>query len=437
MKQLNRLNTMTIQTMNPRSYFSLVMLVLTILSLCGCKRNAIVPTGSYQYLYDLESRELHPEYVVYHHTNDSSTVHFRVFSGELLYTRAAANAPFVLNLNVKATVSNLDGLAQDTLSLMLHEGAKDKQGWLIGSMVVPMKEGQWNLLMEFTDASRNHTQPTFIVCDKSSSFTAQNYLLSKFETGEPVFGGFVSPGQMVELFSARNTNSEVVPWLGKIFTELKLPPPPFSSNDPEQPSILGAQSMPVKREESGSFVFEVTSGLYFLSHDPSKRAGCAIKTSNTHYPLVKDISALEWPIRFITTKTEHEEIVKNNYPKTVIDRFWLECAGTKEHARELIRVYYRRVEEANFYFSTYTEGWRTDRGMIHLLFGNPNQIIRSSQGEVWNYGEDSQAALLSFTFRKMDSPFTNNLYILERESGYKPYWERMVQTWRSGKIYSE
>ncbi len=412
----------------------LFLLVVALFS--GCKRSTIVPTGSYQYLYDLESREMHPEYLVYHHANDSSTVHFRVFSGELLYTRMAANTPFMLNLRVKATISDLNGMAQDTLSIVLHEGAKDKQGWLLGSMVVPMKEGQWNLLMEFTDAARNLTQPSFIACDKSSTLTAQNYLLTKFETGEPVFGGFVTPGQLVEVFSARNTNSEL-PLLQRIVTEIKLPPPPFSTNMPEQPSLTGAQTVQVRREQDGGFVFEVVGGMYFLTHDAGKRSGFTIKTSNTHYPRVKEVNALEWPIRFITTKTEHEEIVKNNYPKLLIDRFWLECGGSKEHARELIRVFYRRVEEANYYFSTYTEGWKTDRGMIHLLFGNPNQIIRSSQGEVWNYGDDSQAALLSFTFNKVESPFTNNLYLLEREPGYKPYWERMVQTWRSGKIYSE
>jgi GWxTD domain-containing protein len=177
--------------------------------------------------------------------------------------------------------------------------------------------------------------------------------------------------------------------------------------------------------------------MYFFTHDPTRRSGLCIKASGTHYPRVKDADALQWPLRFITTKTEHEEIIKNAYPKMIIDRFWLECGGSKEHARELIRVFYRRVEEANYYFSTYTEGWRTDRGMIHLLFGNPNQIIRTSQGEVWNYGEDQSASLLSFNFRKVESSWTNNLYVLEREPGYKPYWERMVQTWRSGKIYSE
>lgn len=411
-------------------------LLLLVAGLYACQRNAIVPTGSYQYLYDLESRDLHPEYIVYHHADDSSTIHFRVFSSELLFTRLSAGTPFVLNIHVKATVSDMNGMAQDTLSIVLHEAAKDRQGWLLGSMVIPMKQGQWNLLMEFTDVSRNLTQPSFISCDKSSTMTAQNYLLTKFETEEPVFGGFVTPGQMVEVFSKRNEQN-TYPMAWKINTEMKLPPPPFSSNMPEQPTFSGAQPIEIRKEEQGGFVFEVISGLYFLTHDNSRRTGLAIKTSNTHYPRVKEVSSLEWPIRFITTKTEHEEIVKNNYPKLLIDRFWLECAGSKEHARELIRIFYRRVEEANYYFSTYTEGWKTDRGMIHLLFGNPNQIIRSSQGEVWNYGEDSNAALLSFTFKKTDSPFTNNLYLLEREPGYKPYWERMVQTWRSGKIYSD
>lgn len=413
-----------------------VLFLATLLLLTACSRKALVPAGAYQFLYDLESRDLHPEYVVYHHAEDSSTVYFRVFSSELLYTRASANAPFVLDLNIRATISDVEGNTQDTISLELHEGAKERQGWLWGSLVVPMKVGQWNLWMDFTDRTRNLTQPSFIQCDKSSAWVSQNYLLTHYETGEPVFGGFVTPGQMVELFSARN-KTEGAPWLGKLVTEIKLPPPPFSANSPDQPSLTGALPAQFKHDSTGGYVFEVTGGLYFFTHDPSKRLGFTIKTANTHFPRVKDIGSLEWPIRFITTKTEHEEIVKNSYPKTLIDRFWLECGGSKEHARELIRVYYRRVEEANYYFSTYTEGWRTDRGMIHLLFGNPNQIIRSSQGEVWNYGEESQSALLSFTFRKVESQFTNNLYVLEREPGYKPYWERMVQVWRSGKIYSE
>ncbi len=409
---------------------------LAMLTLFGCKPKAVMQSGAYQYLYDLESRDIHPEYIVYHHAEDSTSIHFRIFSGELLYTRSAANEPFLINLKIAATVRDQNGTVKDTASIALREVAKNKQGWLVGSMAIPMGIGQWNLWMEFTDVARNLSQPSYLYCDKSSTLTPQNYLLTKFETGEPVFGGFVTPGQMVEVFSARNSNAGM-PWIGRLVTEIKLPPPPFSTNFPEQPSLTGAQAVSARSNEGSGYIFEIVGGVYFLSHDASKRAGLTIKTSNTHYPRVKDISSLEWPLRFITTKAEHDEIIKNASPKQLIDRFWLECGGNKDHARELIRIYYKRVEEANYYFSTYTEGWRTDRGMIHLLFGNPNQIIRSSDSEVWNYGEAPQAALLSFTFKKMDSPFTNNLYVLQREPGYKPYWERMVQVWRSGKVYSE
>jgi GWxTD domain-containing protein len=414
----------------------ILMVPIGILLLHGCTKRSIAPTGSYQYLYDYESRDLHPEYVLYHHSVDSSTVYFRVFSGELLYTRLALNSPFITQLKLQATISDENGITRDTLSMSLQERVKDRQGWLVGSMQIPMPEGKWNLLMEFTDRSRNLNQPTFLQADKSSTTTAQHYLLTNFETGEPVFGGFVTPGQKVEILSERN-RANALPVLWRLNAEMKLPPPPFSATSPELPTLEGAQVVPLDKEVEGVWSFEVTGGLYFFTHDVARKSGLCIKTSGTHYPRVKDVGGLQWPLRFITTKTEHEEIVKNAYPKALIDRFWLECGGSKDHARELIRVFYRRVEEANYYFSTYTEGWRTDRGMIHLLFGNPNQIVRTSQGEVWNYGEDQHAALLSFNFRKVESPFTNNLYILEREPGYKPYWERMVQTWRSGKIYSE
>ena len=161
-----------------RALKSSLLLLLFIAGLASCKRNAIVPTGSYQYLYDFESRDIHPEYVIYHHSDDSSTVHFRVFSNELLFTRQATNSPFLLNLTIKATISDMNGMEQDTISVILHEAAKDRQGWLLGSMRVPMKTGQWNLLMEFTDVARNLTQPSFITCDKLSSFSRLSFKLN-------------------------------------------------------------------------------------------------------------------------------------------------------------------------------------------------------------------------------------------------------------------
>lgn len=38
--------------------------------------------------------------------------------------------------------------------------------------------------------------------------------------------------------------------------------------------------------------------------------------------------------------------------------------------------YFRRVRYANANFSLFQEGWKTDRGMIYILFGPPTEIIR-------------------------------------------------------------
>jgi len=43
---------------------------------------------------------------------------------------------------------------------------------------------------------------------------------------------------------------------------------------------------------------------------------------------------------------------------------------------EIKSEYFRRVKYANKNFSVFRDGWKTDRGMIYILFGPPNEIVR-------------------------------------------------------------
>ncbi len=58
--------------------------------------------------------------------------------------------------------------------------------------------------------------------------------------------------------------------------------------------------------------------------------------------------------------------------------------------------YYRRINFANVNFSHYTEGWKTDRGMVYITLGAPNNIDRhpfdydSKPYEVWEYYDINQ-----------------------------------------------
>ncbi len=60
---------------------------------------------------------------------------------------------------------------------------------------------------------------------------------------------------------------------------------------------------------------------------------------------------------------------------------------------ELMEEYYARVEYANKNFKHYIEGWRTDMGMVFIIFGSPNNVerhpfdINTKPYEIWYYYE--------------------------------------------------
>ena len=63
---------------------------------------------------------------------------------------------------------------------------------------------------------------------------------------------------------------------------------------------------------------------------------------------------------------------------------------------EIMDEYYSRVGYANKNFTTYQEGWRTDRGMIYIIFGPPSNVERhpfesdTRPYEVWTYYEGNR-----------------------------------------------
>ena len=120
--------------------------------------------------------------------------------------------------------------------------------------------------------------------------------------------------------------------------------------------------------------------------------------------------------------------------RAAVERFWLDAAGSKDRARSAIRTYFERVENANRYFTSYVEGWRTDRGLVHIIFGSPNTIYRAPDTETWIYGEENNMMSLTFRFSKRDIPFTNNDLVLDRDPTFKGAWYRNVESWRNGRV---
>ena len=93
------------------------------------------------------------------------------------------------------------------------------------------------------------------------------------------------------------------------------------------------------------------------------------------------------------------------------------------------------MEDANEYFSTHLEGWRSDRGIIFVIFGPPDVIYKSSQGESWIYGNGKTKPSITYNFNSTYNPFSTNDMRLERNPEYKTYWYKAVDTWRQGRVY--
>jgi hypothetical protein len=95
------------------------------------------------------------------------------------------------------------------------------------------------------------------------------------------------------------------------------------------------------------------------------------------------------------------------------------------------------VRDANRLFTSYTEGWRTDRGMIFIVFGAPHTLYRNATSETWIYGQPGNPVSLSFTFNMVYNPFTPNDFTLSRSPIYESNWHQAVSIWRQGRAYND
>ena len=97
-------------------------------------------------------------------------------------------------------------------------------------------------------------------------------------------------------------------------------------------------------------------------------------------------------LQYIAKDDEIAQIRRAGTPAEQLRRFrafWRKRDPTPDTGRnERMEEYYYRVSFANRNFGSIRDGWRTDRGHVHVLFGEPSSIERhfgSSSYEVWHY----------------------------------------------------
>lgn len=174
------------------------------------------------------------------------------------------------------------------------------------------------------------------------------------------------------------------------------------------------------------------------SNEIYKAIDFSIKSPN--YPAVQTAYELAAPLYYIMNENEYKKLMKIEDPqemKKAIDRFWLSNIKNSIVAKRVVSLYYERVEEANKLFSNFKEGWKTDPGMVYILFGPPLQIDSFPDEMTWYYSYNRYDPEERFEFnlsniRSKYYPFYN--YLLDRSGVYFTPQLNQIQKWRSGGI---
>ena len=174
--------------------------------------------------------------------------------------------------------------------------------------------------------------------------------------------------------------------------------------------------------------------FYFLQTDSSSYSGVSIVSAPPIYPRLIRIEDVIQPLVYISTKTEFDDIEYSQDKKKALDTFWLDITRSPERAAETIKYYFRQISNANQFFTNYKQGWKTDMGMVLIVFGSPDAVRRSATSESWIYDNTGGDDNILFTFNKIRNIFTPHHYELERTEELKRFWFQRVNQWRKGRI---
>lgn len=288
--------------------------------------------------------------------------------------------------------------------------------------------GIYILKLEVVDFNRIDVVSSYLVLDNSGPDSRNNFLLKR-EDDEILFNNYVSGDEdFVIEYSGKSPERLFARYYNR---EFPLALPPFIEEDQQSFDYRADSTFTVDMHEGRSVPINLREqGFYHFQLDTNQRTGFTVHRFPGEFPAVSSPESLLGPLRYITTRNEYEMLDTALDLKLAIDNYWLTVAGNPTRARAMIQKYYGRVVDANNYFSSYLEGWKTDRGLIYIIYGPPGIVYRGNGVEEWVYGEKGNANSMRFRFLKVINPFSENDYSLVKSPAYKEKWYNIVNSWR-------
>ncbi|MBN2481244.1 MAG: GWxTD domain-containing protein [Bacteroidales bacterium] len=422
-----------------RLYRSLlpILLIAYACSAMRVREPAIPSVVNLSSMYNPSGARLHPAYTVYHENPGMSLLIIKIFPVELLYSGGIEPDQLIGQVKITYYLNDLTDpdrpFQADSGVHIYNIRREDAQRRFITQIPMRTTAGKfYQLTVVARDQVRKEESQTNLYVDRRSEFSGQNFMIIDVNENIPFFQPYVLGDAFFRIRSAVVRYDTVyVSFYGQ---EIPLPRPSFSLAR-ENEYFRNPDSLWVMSFTNDNIYRLNYQGIYHFQFDTVGDAGLTLFNFGPSYPHVEYAEELIDPLAYLTTSAEYAEMKGAQNLKLALDNFWLDKAGSPERARELIRIYYNRVYYSNYYFTAARPGWKTDRGMIFIIYGPPQTVTTTTNQEKWVYYRNNFTSAVTFIFDLVPTTYSLENYVLQRSENYDTYWRQAVDTWRRGNIY--
>jgi GWxTD domain-containing protein len=366
---------------------------------------------------------------VHHYSLDSSTVFFKVNTSNLLYARTSKNNGFFAQLLLEIKIIDINSGNQVFLDSTLYTDNEQSNdaNLLFGQVNIPLQNNvNLELRCRYTDLNRNQEE-IFKSRIYKTEKTIENSILLLLPNGLPLISK-VNEG--VGNFSFEtNTTKEVN--IYRYAQPFNLPAPPTERGKNSIDHIVFERV-----SSSQSLILnDDNAGLYKIGNSNKLSEHFTFLHRPKGFPIPNDFYELNLATSYFQNRDELKALLEQEKQREAFEKFWIDKCGSKEKAKNTMQAYYDRMELANLHFTSYTDGWKTDRGMIFMIMGPPTRVFNQGESEIWVYGRDNNVNNLNFAFDRTHSDKIGTYYQLQRHNGYRQVWSIAVNTWRTGRVF--
>lgn len=419
-----------------------IAVITLILVFYGCSVQPSGRTNEDQVaaVYNPSEVTLNTEYKIFHNTDDRSTLYIRLFPIELLFNQANENAEYMARVQLDMTVYELsepnnEKFKTDSSSVEIRLGKEDmNRSAFYSSLVLPLEFGKKYLLeLRTRDLLRGSFGLRYLYVDKADDYSAQNYNVVDASSGAPKFRSYFLNGEVFRLFHKESDFDTL--YLDVLINGGPYPKPPVAGGSSSSYPYIADTTLVVGYSDTMLYTLP-GKGVFHLRFDTTAMQGLTLMNLGRNFPQIRTEEELFEPLFYIATNSEYDQLRRSSNLKLAVDDFWLDRNPSMERSREMIRIYYNRVVYSNVYFTADREGWKTDRGMVYILFGPPDRMLDVGSQQIWYYISRRRNKVIRFNFTRMPTVYTNDNFILQKDIETMGYWTESVRAWRNGKVFS-